>query len=91
MRQRGSFAYGSDEGAYHGRTTTNDMGSTDDGETQTHGKGVAQAHDIAWYGEGAMHGSVDKPRGWGTGRRHGWVVRRRRTAVPGAGRMLARR
>jgi hypothetical protein len=35
-----------DEGAYHGRTVTNDMGSTDDDETQTHDEGVAQAHDV---------------------------------------------
>jgi hypothetical protein len=40
------FAYGSDEGAYHGQTVTNDMGSTDDGETQTHDEGAAQAHDV---------------------------------------------
>jgi hypothetical protein len=40
------FAYGSDEGAYHGRTVTNDMGSKDDGETQTHDEGAVQAHDV---------------------------------------------
>jgi hypothetical protein len=91
MRQRGSSAYGSYEGAYHGRTATNDMGSTDDGETQTHDEGAAQAHGVAWYGEGAAHGSPDKPRGWGTGQRHRWAVRRQRTVVPSARWMPARR
>ena len=40
MRQRGSFAYGSDEGAYHGRTVTNDMGSTQMGGAVGRGSAV---------------------------------------------------
>jgi hypothetical protein len=45
MRQRWSFAYGSDEGPYHGRTTTNDndMGSGARTRQASHAQGRADA------------------------------------------------
>jgi hypothetical protein len=45
------------------------MNDDGDGETWMHGEGAAQVHGVAWYGEGAAHGSADKPRVWGTRRR----------------------
>ena len=52
MRQRGSFAYGSDEGAYHGRMVTNDMGSTQTGGAA--GRGSAAVSPVGGKAAGAQ-------------------------------------
>jgi hypothetical protein len=88
MRQRGSFAYGSDEGAYHGRMATNDMGSTQTGGAVGRGSVAVSCRGNGRRGAvGARWSSAQRRRAAPAVRGgSGWMAIQRRGERLGLGR-----